>query len=366
MKTTKIGLIGCGNISDAYFQTNQKFGFFEIVACADLDLDRAAAKAKQWNVPTACTVDELLQNSEVECVINLTIPRAHAEVACRCLEAGKSTYSEKPFAVTREEARAMTELAERKGLRLGSAPDTFLGGGHQTARKLIDDGAIGRPIGGSAFMVCHGHESWHPSPQFYYETGGGPMFDMGPYYITDLVQLLGPVKSVTGYARKAFEQRTITSQPLAGTVMEVEIPTHLVGALEFVNGAVISLVMSFDVWANRLPQLEIYGTEGSLFLPDPNGFGGPVKLHRAGAEPQEMPLTHGFTDNNRGIGLADMVQAMRSGRDHRCNERLAYHVLDVMVAFHESSATGRHVELTSTCERPAMLPHGQDEGCFDE
>jgi predicted dehydrogenase len=174
------------------------------------------------------------------------------------------------------------------------------------------------------------------------------------------------VKSVTGYARKAFEQRTITSKPLAGTVMEIEIPTHLVGALEFVNGAVISLVMSFDVWGNRLPEIEIYGTEGSLFLPDPNGFGGPVKLHRAGEELQEMPLMHGYTDNNRGIGLADMVQAMRSGRDHRCNERLAYHVLDVMVAFHESSATGRHVELTSSCERPAMLPPGQEEGSFGE
>jgi predicted dehydrogenase len=366
MKKTRIGLIGCGNISDAYFLTNSKFGFFEIGACADLDVTRAAAKAQKWGIPTACSVDALLQNHKIGCVINLTIPRAHAAVARRCLEAGKSTYSEKPFALTREEARGLMELAAQKGLRLGSAPDTFLGGGHQTARKVIDDGAIGRPIGGSAFMICHGHENWHPSPQFYYETGGGPMFDMSPYYVTDLVQLLGPVKSVTGYAQKAFERRTITSQPLAGTQMEVQIPTHLVGALEFVSGAVISLGMSFDVWAHRLPQLEIYGTEGSLFLPDPNGFGGPVKLQRAGSELKEIPLTHGYRDNSRGVGLADMVQAMRSGRDHRCNQRLAFHVLDVMIAFHESAATGRHVELTSRCERPAMLPPGLPDGQLDE
>jgi len=365
MKKTKVGIIGCGNISDAYFSTNRRFDFFEILACADIDTSRAAEKAQKWGVSTGCTVDELLQNSEVECVINLTVPRAHAAVARRCLQAGKSTYSEKPFALNREEARELIELAARLGLRLGSAPDTFLGGGHQTARKLIDDGAIGRPIGGSAFMVCHGHENWHPSPEFYYQPGGGPMFDMGPYYLTDLVQLLGPVNGVTGYANKSFDRRTITSQPLAGKVMEVGIPTHLVGALEFVNGAVISLVMSFDVWAHRLPQLEIYGTEGSLFLPDPNGFGGPVKLQRAGEELQEMPLTHGFTENSRGIGLADMVQAMRSGRDHRCNERLAFHVLDVMQSFHESAAMGRRVELVSCCERPAMLPTGLPTGKLD-
>ncbi len=361
----KIGVIGCGNISNAYFNTNASFNFFDIVACADLNLDAAKAKAEQWNIPKACFVDELLADPEIGFVINLTIPAAHGPIMMRCLENGKSVYNEKPFTITREEAQKAIALANEKGLRVGSAPDTFLGGGHQTARKLIDEGAIGEVVGCVAHMAGHGHESWHPSPEFYYKVGGGPMFDMGPYYLTDLVQLVGPVKKVAGLTKTTFPQRTITSEAKRGTVMNVEIPTHITGVFEFHNGAIGQILMSFDMWGHNLPRIEIYGTEGSLFIPDPNGFGGEVKLARPGKDVETIPLTHGYTDNARGVGMADMALAMQTGRDHRCNERLAFHVLDLMHAFHDSSDVGQFVEIGSTCERPAALPEGLADGELD-
>ncbi|HEX8463136.1 MAG TPA: Gfo/Idh/MocA family oxidoreductase [Abditibacterium sp.] len=362
---TKVGLIGCGNISDAYFATNAKFSFFDITTCADLNLDAAKTKAQKWEIPRACSVDELLADEEISFVINLTIPQAHGPVMLRCLEHGKSVYTEKPFTVTREEAQKIIALAKGKNLRVGSAPDTFLGGGHQTCRKLIDEGAIGEIVGASAFMVGRGHESWHPSPAFYYQLGGGPLFDMGPYYLTDLVQLVGPIESVSGYARRSFETRTITSEPLNGQTIEVEVPTHVSGSFQFQNGAIGSMIMSFDVHSHNLPRLEIYGSEGTLQIPDPNTFGGEVILKRGKEEAQSVPLSHPYTENARGIGMADMVLAMQQGRDHRCNERLAYHVLDAMHAFHDSSDQKRQIQLESTCERPAMMPLNLEEGQLD-
>ena len=364
-QTTKIGVVGCGNISNAYFSTNAKFSFFDIAACADLNLEAAREKAQKWDIAKACSVEELLADDSIEFVINLTIPQAHGPVMLSCLEAGKSVYTEKPFTVTRDEAQKINALAKEKGLRVGSAPDTFLGGAHQTCRQLIDEGAIGTPIGVSAFMVGRGHESWHPSPEFYYKRGGGPMFDMGPYYLTDLVQMLGPVKSVSGHTKTSFKQREITSEPHKGKIMEVEIPTHIVGTFEFAQGAIGTINMSFDVWNHRLPTLEIYGTEGTLYVPDPNGFGGDVVLKRGREEEETVPLTHPYTDNARGIGMADMVRAMQTGRDHRCNERLAYHVLDLMHAFHDASDQRTQIQIKSICERPAMLPIGLAEGELD-
>lgn len=357
MNKTKIGIIGCGNISNAYFGTNANFSFFDITACADLNIEAAKAKAAQWNIPKACSVDELLANPEIEFVINLTIPQAHGPVMLQCLENGKSVYTEKPFTVTRDEAQKIMALAKEKGLRVGSAPDTFLGSGHQTARKLIDDGAIGEPIGASAFMVGRGHEHWHPNPEFYYKVGGGPMFDMGPYYLTDLVQLLGPVKSVAGYTKKSFEKRTITSEPLNGKEIEVEIPTHIAGTFAFENGAIGTINMSFDVWSHNLPCLEIYGTEGSIYVPDPNGFGGKVVLKRRWNEPEEFNVEAGDEklEYGRGVGMADMVQAIQENRQHRCNDELAYHVLDLMHAFHDASDQSAVIQIQSTCERPAPL-----------
>jgi predicted dehydrogenase len=342
------------------------FEIIEIVACADLIRERAEAKAKENNIPKAYNVEELLADSEVEVVLNLTIPNAHGPVGLAALEAGKSVYNEKPLAITREDARRMLDTAQSKGLRVGCAPDTFMGGGLQTCRKLIDDGWIGRPVAATAFMMSHGPETWHPDPDFFYQPGAGPMFDMGPYYLTALATLLGPVRRVTGSAQSAFEERTIFSQPKYGQTIKVNTPTHVAGVLDFESGVVGTLVTSFDVWSSELPRIEIYGTEGSMSLPDPNTFGGPVRVRRAGAsEWSTIPLTHGYSKNSRGLGLADMGYAIRSGREHRANGELAYHVLDIMHAFHDASREGRHVELSSRCERPAALPLGLVEGQLD-
>lgn len=367
MKPVKIGIIGCGAISGVYFEAGKTFEILDIIACADIIPERAKAKAEQYQIPRACTPEELLADPEIEIVVNLTIPKAHFEVSLAALEAGKSVYSEKPLAVTREEGQRLLDTARERGLLLGCAPDTFMGGGLQTCRKLIDDGWIGEPVAAVAFMMSHGHESWHPDPEFYYQVGGGPMFDMGPYYLTALIHLIGPVRRVTGSARITFPERTITSQPKYGKKIRVETPTHVAGVMDFANGAVGTIITTFDVWAAQLPRIEIYGTEGSLSAPDPNGFGGPVAIRRAGADEwTSMPLTHGYTRQSRGLGIADMAYALRTGRRHRANGEMAYHVLDIMQAFLDASCEGKHIELTSTCERPTPLPMGLREGQLDE
>lgn len=366
MKPVKIGVIGCGNISNIYFQNLKRFGMLEVVACADLMKARAAAKAKEHGVRKACTVKELLGDKSIELVVNLTIPKAHAEVDAAALNAGKHVYSEKPLALDREDGRRILELAEKKRLLAGCAPDTVLGAGIQTARKLIDDGWIGEPVSATAFMQCHGHESWHPDPEFYYEKGGGPMFDMGPYYLTALVTLMGPVRRVCAATRITFPERTITSKPKHGKVVTVEVPTHVAGVMDFQNGAIGTLVTSFDVWAATLPCIEIHGTQGSMGVPDPNGFGGTVRIRRAGAQDwTTMPHSHVYAENARGVGVADMAYAIRHGRLHRANAQLAYHVGDIMQAFHESSDGGAHIKLSSTCERPAPMPSDLPEGTLD-
>ena len=364
---TKIGIIGCGNISSIYLEMSRTFDILEVAACADLIMERAEAQAEKYHVPRACTVEELLADPQIKIVLNLTNPDAHAQVGMMALEAGKSVYNEKPLAIGREEARQMLDAAQARGLLVGGAPDTFLGGGLQTCRKLIDDGWIGQPIGATAFMLCHGHESWHPNPDFYYQKGGGPMFDMGPYYLTALVTLMGSVRRVTGSARITFPQRTITSQPLYGTTIQVNTPTHVTGIMDFASGAIGTIITSFDVWSSDHPLIEIYGTEGSLSVPDPNGFDGPVRVRRAGADEwSEVPLTHGYAKNTRSIGVADMAYALRSGRPHRASGEMTYHVLDLMHAFHQASDEGRHIEMTSTCSRPAPLPLGLRAGTLDE
>lgn len=363
MQKMKVGIVGCGNICGIYFKNLQRFEHVEVAACADLVPERAAAKAAEFKVPKACSVEELLADDSIELVVNLTIPQAHVPVALAALKAGKHVYGEKPLGVTRAEGQKLMAAAKKARLRVGSAPDTFLGGAFQTCRKLIDDGVIGAPVGATAFMICRGHESWHPAPEFYYKKGGGPMLDMGPYYLTGLINLLGPVRRVSGSCRITFPQRTITSQPKYGTKVKVEVPTHYAGALDFVSGAVGTLIMSFDVWAGNLPRIEIYGTEGSLSVPDPNGFGGEVKLFTpANKEWRPVPLTHSYTENWRGVGVADMAAAIRNKRDHRASGALALHVLDVMQSFAESSKAGRHIAIKNQCKRPAALPVGLRDG----
>lgn len=361
MKKVKIGVVGCGKICGIYFENCTKTfsDIVEVTACSDLVRERAEEAARKYGIPRVCTTEELLADPEIEIVLNLTTPQAHAGICLAALEAGKNVYVEKPLAVTREDGQKIIGLAASKGLLVGCAPDTFLGGGLQTCRKLIDDGVIGKPIAATAFMTCHGHESWHPDPEFYYQKGGGPMFDMGPYYLTALVSLIGPVQKVTGFARVTFPERTITSEKKYGTKIKVEVPTHVAGVIDFQNGAIGTIITSFDIWQAKLPRIEIYGTEGSLSVPDPNGFGGKVSVFRQGGrEWTDVPLTHGFEKNSRGIGVADMACALRFGRKHRANGQMAYHVLDIMHALHDSSESGRHVEVYSSCERPEPLAPG--------
>jgi predicted dehydrogenase len=368
MERTKVGVIGCGNISGIYFSNMCKvFENLEVVACADLLKERAKAKATEFPCVKAMSVGKLLADPEIKIVVNLTLPKSHALVAMKAVKAGKSVHNEKPLTVTRRHAQKLLELAAQKGVLVGTAPDTFMGAGLQTCRKLIDDGVIGDPVAATAFMMCHGHEGWHPDPEFYYEVGGGPMFDMGPYYVTALVHLLGPVKRITGSARISFPTRTITSAKKNGKVVQVETPTHIAGVMDFSSGAVGTVITSFDVWSHSLPCIEIYGSKGSMQVPDPNCFGGQVRIRLEGEKDwREVPLTHSYAENSRGIGVADMAAALKSGRPHRASGELGYHVLDVMQAFHDASVKNRHIELKSTCKRPAPLPTGLPKGKLDE
>ena len=350
-----IGIIGCGNISSAYLTAARNFPVLDIRAVADLDLAAAQRRGEEFAVPAA-TIAELLADPAIEIVVNLTIPNAHVAVSHDILKAGKHSYSEKPLGVAFAEAAGLAEEAERRGLRLGCAPDTFLGGSHQTAREFLDGGRLGTPIGGTAFFMCPGHERWHPNPDFYYKIGGGPVLDMAPYYVTDLVNLLGPVARVAAMAPKPRPLRTITSEPRSGETIEVEVPTHVSGSLEFQSGAVVAITMSFDVPGHRHLPLEIYGTEGSLIVPDPNWFGGEVSFLPKGGEWQAVPVERPWTEGQlRSIGLADMAAAIRQDRPHRASGALALHVLEVMEGLSRSAETGRFVEIVTRPERPRPL-----------
>ncbi len=360
----KVGLMGVGNIAPQYIKWSRTFDILDVVACADLDPTRAKSFAEE-NDLRGLTVDEMLADPEIELIINLTVPLVHADVSTRILQAGKHVHSEKPLGVTRAEGASLLALAEQKGLLVGCAPDTFLGGGLQTCRKLIDDGAIGEPIGASAFFMGHGPESWHPNPDFFYKFGAGPMFDVGPYYVTALVHLLGPIKSVSAATRISFPKRIATSPALNGHEIEVEVPTHYSGSLNFVSGPIGTMIASFDVWKSAVPRIEIYGSEGTLNVPDPNIFAGPVNLWTTETkEWQEVPLTHS-AEVGRGIGAADLAYAIRTGRPARASGALAQHVVDVMQSFTESSDQGQTIIIGSTVEQPAPLPLNLPAGQLD-
>lgn len=366
MTTTAVGIIGCGNISSIYLKNlHQRFRGITVAAVADIDVERAQARAAEFGVAKGCSVAELLADPAISIVINLTIPAAHGEVALQAIAAGKSVYNEKPLAVARADAQKMLSDAKAKGVRVGGAPDTFLGAGLQTCRKLIDDGWIGTPIGATAFMMGRGPEAWHPNPHFFYQPGAGPMFDMGPYYLTALTTLLGPVTRVSGSAQISFAERTITNNIQYGEKIPVNTPTHVVGVLDFAKGPVASIITSFDVWHSTLPWLEIYGSEGTMLVPDPNNFSGAIKIRRGGDDSwREMPLSHSFAENSRGLGVLDMAVAIQENRPHRASGELAYHVLDIMHAIHDASREGRHILLSSGPDRPAPMPMGLDNKGF--
>ena len=360
MERMKAGIIGVGNISGIYLKnlTSVFSNRIELLGCADLVPERAEQAAKEWNLPRRyATPNELLADEDVELVVNLTIPVAHYDVCAAAVEAGKHVYVEKPLSIEREQAQKLLARAEEKGVRVGGAPDTFLGAGIQTCRGLIEAGRIGKPIAATAFMTNHGHESWHPAPEFYYKKGGGPMFDMGPYYLTALVNLVGPVERVSGATRITFPQREITSEPLRGTIIDVDVPTHVVGTLEFVNGAVGTVITSFDIWGANLPYIEIYGTDGSLSVPDPNTFGGPVMLkHSTDEQWQEIPLSHKYDENSRGLGVAEMAEAIRGGRPHRASGDLTGHVLELMHGVHIAADSGNRYSVSLAGVQPKPLP----------
>jgi len=353
----KVGIIGCGNISGIYMKNLKSFEEIELAACADLDVDRAKAKAAERDIARGCTVEELLSDEDIEIVVNLTIPAAHAEVSLKALQAGKHVYSEKPLAASLEEGQRILAEAEERGLQVGCAPDTFLGAGIQMCRRLILDGAIGEPVAATAFMMARGHEFWHPSPEFYYQKGGGPMFDMGPYYLTALVALIGPIREIAGMTSISFPERTILSEPKKGTKIQVEVPTHIAGTMRFAGGAVGTIITSFDIpGGSTLPNIEIYGSLGTLKVPDPNNFSGTVLIRSAGSrEWNEVPVELPYTTNSRGLGVLDMARAIRTGGKFRASGALAYHVLEAMHGFYISSDTGSFYRMQSSVEPPALL-----------
>lgn len=365
-KELGVGIVGCGNISTTYFTFAPLFKGLNLVACADISAAAAEARAAEYGV-TAQSVEELLANPAVDVVINLTVPAAHYGVTKAALEAGKHVYTEKPLVISLEDGKALRDLAQAKGLSVGSAPDTFLGGAWQHARAVVDAGDIGTITAGTAHVMSHGMEHWHPNPDFFFQPGAGPILDLGPYYIAGLINLIGPVKRVGALTSMATPTRTILSEPRKGEVIPVETPTTIQALLEFEQGASVTLSASWDVWAHRHAPMELYGTEGSLFLPDPNFFGGKVEMSRRdgpiGALPDwSHPLgipnqqhKQGMMANYRTAGLADMVLALIEGREARCSIDRALHGVDIMTSILKSGEEGRFIDLTTTCTRPEAL-----------
>ena len=357
-----VGIIGCGNISTSYLKLAPLFKSLDVKAVADINMDTARARAAEFGV-RAETVADLLTADDIDVIVNLTIPGVHFAVTKQILEAGKHAYSEKPLVLSLEEGKELRDLAAAKGLRIGSAPDTFLGGSHQLARAQIDAGKVGKIIGGTCHVMGHGMEAWHPNPDFFFQPGGGPVLDMGPYYITNLIQLMGPVKSVTALTTATFATRTIGNGDRIGETVPVETPTNIQALLEFENGATVTLGASWDVWAHRHGHMELYGENGSIFLPDPNFFGGDVEISGENKEITTVaPWDHPFSianqeekANYRCAGLADMATAIAEGRPHRCNIDVALHAVDVMTSILKAGSERRFVDMTTTCERPAAL-----------
>ena len=361
MKPVNVAMIGVGSISGIYLKNLH--GVFQnelrLVGVCDLVRERAEKAQKDYNVPKLYeTMHEAFADPEVEVVLNLTRPYEHFGVSKAAIAAGKNVYSEKPLGASFEEGAELIRLAGEKGVLYGGAPDTFLGAGIQQCRKLIDSGAIGTPVGAAGFMICRGHETWHPDPDFYYQYGGGPMMDMGPYYVTALVNMLGRVKSVQAVTKASFPHRLITSQPHFGAVVDVHVPTFYEGILEFESGAIGSLFTTFDVHYPFQARLEVYGSEGTLFVPDPNCFDGEIKLYKPGmSEPQVVSeRDFGFRENSRGLGLADFARKLRGEQSEaRADAQQIYHVLEILTSFEKASDARAAIDLQTPYTRRAPL-----------
>ncbi|WP_328452714.1 Gfo/Idh/MocA family protein [Amycolatopsis sp. NBC_00438] len=354
-----VGFVGAGVISGTYLENLTSFPDVRVLRVADLDTERAAARAAEYGVPRSGTVAELLDDPDVELVVNLTTPASHVDVGLAALEAGKHVWAEKPLALDRQTGRKLLDRAREKGLRVASAPDTVLGAGLQTARRAIDEGRIGQPNTALALFQVPGPESWHPAPEFLFQAGGGPLLDMGPYYLTTLVHLLGPIRRVTGAGGRARDTRVIGSGPRAGTEFPVTVPTTVTALVEFTSGGSAQVVLSFDSALRRTGFVELTGTLGTAVLPDPNRFDGPTALHLFGRdEPEELaPEGHAAS---RGTGTLELARAIRAGVPERASGELAYHVLDAMLAIDESLTRGQPVEVASVVAVPPALPLAWD------
>jgi predicted dehydrogenase len=367
-RTYGVGIMGAGNISGAYLRLAPLFKGLEVRAIADILPAAAEKRAEEFKV-RAQTPEELLKNSEIDVVVNLTVPSTHFRVSMDAISAGKHAYSEKPFVLSLEEGKALKKAADERGLSVGSAPDTFLGGAHQQVRALVDAGRIGRIASGTTHVMSRGMEHWHPNPDFFFQVGAGPVLDVGPYYVTDLIQLIGPVKRVTAFSGMARRERTVTAEgPFKGSVIKVGTPTTIHGVLEFHSGAIVTIGASWDVYSHGHHNIELYGTEGSIYVPDPNFFGGDITITdqsgvKTGVEPWEHPFGKpNQTDNSgnsranyRTAGLADMIAAIDGGRPARCGLEVALHAVDVMTSLLKAGESGQVIALTTTCERPAAL-----------
>ena len=361
-KAINVGLIGCGVIArNAYLPFSQSAqNAYEVVACSDMREAVAQELAKEFSIPTVySSTEELLADPEIDLVLNCTHPAGHAPVNMQALRAGKHVYCEKPFALTVAEGQQVLDLANEKGLMVGCAPDTVLGPGTQTIRRMIDDGAIGRPLSARMQMVSPGPETWHSNPEFYYKEGGGPFLDMGPYYLSLLVQTLGPIKSVQGRATRGFDERPVRCQPLEGQMMQVEVPTLYTGSLETQSGVIVQLLFSFDhcygQQGDNIP--EFVGTAGAIRGTDPNCFDQIPQLSTKFGSCEFIDQTVPYTYvGGRGLGLVDMVEAIQEAREPRCSGNIAQHILETMLAFHESEISGKTIEIQSTCRRPLPMP----------
>ena len=352
-----VGIVGCGVISATYLENlRDRYPWIHVAACTDAFEEKAQERAKAFAI-RAVSYDEIMEAKDIDLILNLTNPQQHAAVSCDALSHGKHVYSEKPLALSVEEGKKMIDLSAKTGMKIGCAPDMFLGGGVQTLYSALRDGLIGDPVAATAGWSSRGHERWHTNPAFYYQPGGGPVLDMGPYYVTALVGAFGSVRRVAGMSRRTFETRTITAPcPLNGTQIPVDVDTHYQAVLEFENGAVVSLLLSFDLWTNSIPRIEIYGTEGTLIGPDPNTLeGSPMIRGRNDLSFRALSLVNEYTGNVRGLGLAQMCDAIEHGTEICANGELALHVLDVLLAVEKACHDGITVECTTGTKIPAMM-----------
>jgi len=375
MTKVKVGVIGCGVISEIYLKnmTAMFDAILEVYACADVNTDAAAKRAGQFGIK-AVGVDALLADPEVEVILNLTTPNAHHGISKRALLTGKHVYSEKPLATNFDDGKELVCLAKEKGLYVCAAPDTFLGAGLQTCRRIIEDGEIGIPIAAQGFMLARGPEHFHPNPEFLYKSGAGPLLDMGPYYFTALTTLFGPAKRVTGLATATYPTRTVLSDksPKYQSQFPCGVDTYIIGSIAYCCGVIANVTTTWDLtfpyWESGMPLLTVFGSQGTLTLPDPNTFGGIGPPPLAMAEPgkfvklrigagsfEDIPLKYGYAANSRGLGLADMAWCIRNGGTPKINGECSLHVLEMMLGILESSKSGKHHVMETSCKLPEPL-----------